>query len=99
VSTFLFLKYVFLNNSITTKSYSGWTLFLNPLQKFLKNKKLSRKGLISALRQPLKTTYNYTLVYLIAEQNGIREQDGILSQIIKRAGWNKKAGWKYATKI
>ena len=45
VSTFLLLKYVFLNDLLTTKSFSGWTLFLNPLQKFLKNQKLSQKGL------------------------------------------------------
>ena len=29
-----------------------------------------------------------TLEYLIAEQDGIREQDGILSQEVKEAGWN-----------
>ena len=46
VSTFLLLKYVFLNDFLTTKSFSGWTLFLNPLKKFLKNQKLSQKGLI-----------------------------------------------------
>ena len=29
-----------------------------------------------------------TLEYLIAEQDGLREQDGILSIKVKRAGWN-----------
>ena len=51
VSTFLWLKYVFLNNFLTTKSFSGWTLFLNPLQKFLKNQILSQKGLIIVKNQ------------------------------------------------
>ena len=35
----------------------------------------------------------YTLVYLIAEQAVISEQDGILQKKVKRAGYNKRAGW------
>ena len=34
-----------------------------------------------------------TLVYLIAEQALISEQDGIFQKIVKRAGHNKQAGW------
>ena len=34
-----------------------------------------------------------TLVYLIAEQAVISEQDGIFQKIVKRAGHNKQAGW------
>ena len=34
-----------------------------------------------------------TLVYLIAEQAVISEQDGIFQKIINRAGHNKRAGW------
>ena len=39
-----------------------------------------------------------TLEYLIAEQDGIREQGGILSQKVKQAGWNKRAGWNFVTR-
>ena len=60
---------------------------MNPLIKAANSHRLS--GIESLLS---------TLVYLIAEQDGIREQDGILSQIVKRAGWNKRAGGDYATK-
>ena len=35
----------------------------------------------------------HTLVYLIAEQAVISEQDGIFQKIVKRAGHNKQAGW------
>ena len=42
--------------------------------------------------------YSGTLEYLIAEQDGIREQDGTLSKKVKRAGWNKRAGWKFVAK-
>ena len=38
-------------------------------------------------------TYELTLVYLIAEQAVISEQDGIFQKIVKRAGHNKQAGW------
>ena len=34
-----------------------------------------------------------TLVYLIAEQDILREQDGNLLEKVKRAGPNKGAGW------
>ena len=34
-----------------------------------------------------------TLVYLIAEQAVISEQDGSFLKIVKRAGHNKQAGW------
>ena len=34
-----------------------------------------------------------TLVYLIAEQAVISEQDGSFQIIVKRAGHNKQAGW------
>ena len=34
-----------------------------------------------------------TLVYLIAEQAVISEQDGIFQKIVKQAGHNKQAGW------
>ena len=33
----------------------------------------------------------YTLDYLINEQDGIGEQGGKFSKILKRAGWNKRA--------
>ena len=39
-----------------------------------------------------------TLEYLIAEQDGIREQDGTFSLKVKQAGWNKRAGWIFLTK-
>ena len=38
-----------------------------------------------------------TLEYLFAEHDGIREQDGILSQKVKWAGWNKRPGWNFTT--
>ena len=34
-----------------------------------------------------------TLVYLIAEQDILREQDGIMLEKVKRAGPDKGAGW------
>ena len=37
--------------------------------------------------------FSSTLVYLIAEQAVISEQDGILQKKVKRAGYNKRAGW------
>ena len=41
-----------------------------------------------------KRVYSFnTLVYLIAEQAVISEQDGIFQKIVKRAGHNKQAGW------
>ena len=40
----------------------------------------------------------FTLEYLIAEQDGIREQDGTLSLKVKQAGWNKQAGGIFFTK-
>ena len=39
-----------------------------------------------------------TLVYLIAEQDILREQDGIILEKIKRAGPNKGAGWNILQK-
>ena len=39
------------------------------------------------------TKYLLTLVYLIAEQDILREQDGNLLEKVKRAGPNKGAGW------
>ena len=37
--------------------------------------------------------YDSTLVYLIAEQAVISEQDRIFQKIVKLAGHNKQAGW------
>ena len=45
--------------------------------------------LINILPRPWPST----LVYLIAEQAVISEQDGIFQKIVKRAGHNKQAGW------
>ena len=41
----------------------------------------------------LNLVYAYTLVYLIAEQDVLREQDGIMLEKIKLAGSNKGAEW------
>ena len=39
-----------------------------------------------------------TLVYLIAEQDILREQDGIMLEKVKQAGPNKGAGWNILKK-
>ena len=40
-----------------------------------------------------KDIFVTTLVYLIAEQAVISEQDGSFQIIVKQAGHNKQAGW------
>ena len=45
-----------------------------------------------------RTVTDSTLVYLIAEQDVLREQGGILGQKVKQAGWNRRAGWNFVTK-
>ena len=56
----------------------------------------------SSIKQSYKISKNpfmgLTLEYLFAEQDGIREQDGILSQKVKQVGWNKRAGWNFVAK-
>ena len=44
-------------------------------------------------------TFSHTLAYLIAEQEVLREQGGILFQKVKQAGWNKRAGLKIIRKV
>ena len=52
---------------------------------------LSEKLLSAMFTLPLN--FKTTLVYLIAEQAVISKQDGILQKKVKRAGYNKRAGW------
>ena len=42
--------------------------------------------------------FAHTLVYLIAEQDILREQDGNFLEKVKGAGPNKQAGWNILKK-
>ena len=45
-----------------------------------------------------ETVQTHTLVYLIAEQEVISKQGGILNKKVKRAGLIYRAGWKFISK-